>query len=217
MEILVVVAVATLVGVIALRDVPNYKAHYDDAVEKFNKRGLDFIPWHDMPKSWGFSIFHYGIPSLFGALRLLWYKRDLDVRGYIAIPTPVNRVSAEWIRGVVETEENPDKTEPGWILFRKDVSRGYFGQSWKQQSRLAGKAGEVVLNVAEVVWALRVYRYARQERLCEDFFVRTRSIGPNGQHLVVGLFSEEFGIVVDEMSDDGHEKVGLATGHLFLS
>ncbi len=217
MEILVVVAVAALMGVIAIRDVPNYKAHYDDAVEKFKERNLGFIPWSDMPKSWGFSMSHHGIPSLFGALGDLWYRRYLDVRDHVAIPTPVNRVSAEWIRGVVETEENPDKTEPGWIIFRKDVPLGYFGQSWKQQSRLVERTGESVLNVAEVVWALTVYRHALKERLCEDFFVRTRSIGPNGQHLVVGLFSEEFGIVVDEMSDDGHEKVGLATGYLFLS
>lgn len=103
-----------------------------------------------------------------------------------------------------------DKAETRWIMLRKEPVPGSTSKNWNEQQALLSD-DEATLNAAEVVWCVTTYKAVRNIYLLPSVYVRTSSLGSDGDRVNVGHF-DSVGLRVDSYWDAYRNgNVGLST------
>ena len=114
-----------------------------------------------------------------------------------------------YLRGSVQNFAEIDKAETRWIMLRKEPVQGSTSKNWSEQQALLSET-EVTPNVAEVTWCVTTYKVVRNVYLFPRIFVRTSSLGPDGDRILIGGFGVG-GLGVDDFGDDGRiHLIGLS-------
>lgn len=93
-----------------------------------------------------------------------------------------------------------DKTSFGWLLVKKTPVSNSTSKTWNEQNKLLS-ALETVPNAAESSWFITTYFEVRGIRLFECIYVRTSSVGSDGDRVNVGGFDAR-GLDVGRGFDD---------------
>ena len=107
-----------------------------------------------------------------------------------------------------------DKVDTRWIMLRKEPVAGSTSKNWSEQQALLSDA-EVTPNVAEVVWCVTTYKAVRNTYLLPDVYVRTSSLGSDGDRVYVSSFGAK-ALRVHRCGDDHrYAHLGVSAGRKF--
>lgn len=91
----------------------------------------------------------------------------------------------------------------GWIAFRKRPIEHSFDKTWLEQQALLVEPMSIP-NAAEMIWGLVTYKIVRDLTLFDDLYVRTSSVGSDGQRVNIGFFNDD-GLYIDDGWDNGRD------------
>jgi hypothetical protein len=92
---------------------------------------------------------------------------------------------AGWYAESKEVFGRQDVVAPGWLAFSKKPIEGSLNRNWSEQQSLVKKPW-IIPNAAEVAWVLTTYKAVRGVYLLFDCYVRTSSVGSDGNHVDLG-------------------------------
>jgi len=119
-----------------------------------------------------------------------------------------------WYSEPSEAFARNDKVTCRWLMLRKGPMPNSMSKTWSEQDQLISDI-EVVPNAAEQVWGMTVYKAVRDIYLLPDVYVRTSSVGSDGDHVYVGCF-DGGGFGVDRWDDDNRGgRIGVSSARKF--
>lgn len=135
----------------------------------------------------------------------------LQINGYCLVPQPPSPSSLLGIYDLkpkhfkvqnrVWYEERSyaqeDKTGCGWLAIKKQPIEESIGKELSKQKKILLSAEEVP-NVAQIAWAITIFRDIRQEYIFKGVGVRSSSVDRAGAYVIVNNFFPEEGIAVME-------------------
>ncbi len=183
--------------------------------------GKDFISPEEIMKSRGITYTDDQLVQLGSSLppqEVLEWCRD---HGYMLVAGPNKSLSllevrdlkseylytktGGWYAETKETFSRNDKVETRWLMMRKEPINGSTSKTWDEQQSLLSDV-EMVPNAAEVVWCVTTYKAVRGVCLFPNAYVRTSSLGSDGDRVYVGGF-DATGLLVDSVFDS--RRVGI--------
>lgn len=115
-----------------------------------------------------------------------------------------------WYAEPKEKFSRDDKVTAEWIMLRKGIVPNSTSKIWDEQQGLLAEV-EYVPNVVETTWSETTYKEVRNVWLFPYIYVRTSSVGSDGNHVDVGG-SVNGGIDVGHNPDDyPYVNLGLAS------
>ncbi len=105
-------------------------------------------------------------------------------------------------------------TAGGWLMIRKGSVPNALGRGWKEQSGLI-QSPEYVPNLAELYYAISLYRKARGVYLLPNILTRTSSVDASGHNVSLGNFHNELISVEAHWNDSRSNVIGLASALMY--
>lgn len=133
------------------------------------------------------------------------------------LPMTLLEVRGKVEKGLIYSNENwhnnqafaNEKAELGWYLIRKTPVENSTAKNWKEQQAHLSKDEEVP-TASLLAYTIIGHFLATGERLFENVYVRTSSLGSDGYRVLVGAFNSK-GLDVDSWYEDRcSEIVGLS-------
>ncbi len=119
-----------------------------------------------------------------------------------------------WYSNKSEKFAKNDKAEPVWIALRKEPVADSLDKNWSEQSELVAEP-MVVPNAAEAVWGYTTYKAVRGIYLLPNIYVRTSSLGSDGNRVLVGSFDADGLYVVDCWDGCRYSDLGVSAARKF--
>jgi len=152
---------------------------------------------------------------------LKWCKEN----DYVVMPAPPTAMSLLDVRNIKSSHfysetggwyadqkfAREDKTSFGWLAIKKTPVANSTSKNWNEQSKLLS-ALEHVPNAAEMSWFITTYSEVRGIRLFKNVYVRTSSLGSDGDRVLVGRIDSR-GLDVSHWNDDFRDDgLGVSAG-----
>ncbi|OGI83337.1 hypothetical protein A2997_02495 [Candidatus Nomurabacteria bacterium RIFCSPLOWO2_01_FULL_36_10b] len=152
---------------------------------------------------------------------IIWCKNN----GFMLVAGPPNDMNLLQIRHSMEktlfcnqywyTGEwfgKNDWVKPSWLMVRKREVPHSKHKNWMEQKTLV-RQPEYIPNVAELAWAVIMYKKVRGVYLLPNYMLRTSSVSDDGHHVEVGKF-DEGGLLLTHFSLDYNNRnklMGIAS------
>ena len=108
-----------------------------------------------------------------------------------------------------------DVVAPTWLAVRKEPVMNSFEKTWDEQLTLLSHY-ERVPNAAELSWFITTFYEMTGVLLFSKGYVRTHSFGWDGATVLVGNFSERFGLKIFFCGTECHDTdLGIAAARIF--
>ena len=117
--------------------------------------------------------------------------------------------SGGWYAEDKEKFSRNDKVETRWIMLRKEPIDDSTSKNWGEQQALLSEL-EIVPNIAELTWGVTTYKAVRGIYLLQNVYVRTSSLGSDGNHVLGGSFDGVGFEVYYNGDSDRYDRIGLA-------